>query len=205
MTTAKQKAANRVNAQRSTGPRTRQGKAVVRLNAITHGLRAQDHVIFGEHRTDFETLQEEVMRALAPVGVLEKFFANSIVGDIWRLNRITRAETALYTGRVINKTMTMKNSERLKFEKFVDPWALTTLPTQTVILDEKAHAKVSASVALLEKELLGADVAGGGMFDGDSDKLDAIARYRTANQRSLSRNLTELHLVQSRRCAKARD
>jgi hypothetical protein len=40
MTTKAQIAANRQNAQRSTGPRTAEGKARVRQNALTHGLCA---------------------------------------------------------------------------------------------------------------------------------------------------------------------
>src|SRR5215472_6837953 len=44
MTTERQKAANRANARRSTGPKTPKGKAAVRLNAIRHGLLARDEV-----------------------------------------------------------------------------------------------------------------------------------------------------------------
>jgi hypothetical protein len=38
MTTARQRNANLTNAARSTGPRTAGGKAIVRLNALRHGL-----------------------------------------------------------------------------------------------------------------------------------------------------------------------
>jgi hypothetical protein len=44
MTTAKQTAANRPNAQRSTGPRTPAGKAASSRNALRHGLRAPEQV-----------------------------------------------------------------------------------------------------------------------------------------------------------------
>ena len=40
MTTERQRAANRRNAERSTGPRTAAGKAAARLNALRHGLAA---------------------------------------------------------------------------------------------------------------------------------------------------------------------
>ena len=40
MATAKQIEANRLNALKSTGPRTVEGKSASRLNAVTHGLAA---------------------------------------------------------------------------------------------------------------------------------------------------------------------
>ena len=60
MTSERQKAANRANALQSTGPKTREGKAAVRLNAIRHGLLARDAVLPGEDADAFEQLWNEV-------------------------------------------------------------------------------------------------------------------------------------------------
>jgi hypothetical protein len=48
MATPAQIAANRANAQKSTGPRTAEGKAASRLNALKHGLDAESLIIPGE-------------------------------------------------------------------------------------------------------------------------------------------------------------
>ena len=41
MASPAQIAANRRNAQRSTGPRSPEGRKAIRLNAVTHGLTAE--------------------------------------------------------------------------------------------------------------------------------------------------------------------
>ena len=57
MATLKQITANRENAQKSTGPRTEEGKSITRLNALQHGLFATDPVIPGEDPAHFEALR----------------------------------------------------------------------------------------------------------------------------------------------------
>ena len=48
MVSEKKLAANRLNAQKSTGPKTDEGKAKSARNATTHGLFCRDVVIKGE-------------------------------------------------------------------------------------------------------------------------------------------------------------
>ena len=48
MTSEKQIQANRRNAHKSTGPKTPEGKAAVRLNSNKHGLRSQEVLLPGE-------------------------------------------------------------------------------------------------------------------------------------------------------------
>ena len=45
MTTARQIVANRRNARKSTGPRTPAGKAIVRKNALKHGLLSREVIL----------------------------------------------------------------------------------------------------------------------------------------------------------------
>jgi hypothetical protein len=48
MSSARKAAANRQNALKSTGPKTPDGKAAVRLNALRHGLLSQEILLPGE-------------------------------------------------------------------------------------------------------------------------------------------------------------
>lgn len=92
----KQLAANRRNAQRSTGPTSKAGKSVSRLNAIKHGLLAQQVVVRGyyqqESSDEFKQLCREYHQSLAPVGPLEEMLLNQIVMVVWRLRRVRTAE-----------------------------------------------------------------------------------------------------------------
>ena len=56
MATPKQTAANRLNAQNSTGPRSVEGKAASRFNALKSGIDAKAQVIPGEDPDQLEDL-----------------------------------------------------------------------------------------------------------------------------------------------------
>jgi len=56
MATAAQIAANRANAQHSTGPRTPEGKTASSMNALKHGADAASVVIPGEDPAQYDRL-----------------------------------------------------------------------------------------------------------------------------------------------------
>jgi hypothetical protein len=88
MASEKQIAANRRNAQKSTGPRTEAGKAVARYNAITHGLSAELTVLPGECPAAFLALQDEIFAQLSPQNALQARIVADLVSVQWRLQRI---------------------------------------------------------------------------------------------------------------------
>src|ERR1700757_3576599 len=100
MTSERQRAANRANALHSTGPKTPEGKAVVGLNALRHGLLTRDVVLPGEDADAFEDLWNQVRASFSPVGPIEEFLVERVVNAVWRLRRLARAETALFHWRV---------------------------------------------------------------------------------------------------------
>jgi len=96
MATKKQIEANRRNALKSTGPKTEEGKAVVRLNALQHGITAEMAVLpFVENPADWEAHREGVLESLAPVGHLETILAERIAHLLWRMGRASRYEREL--------------------------------------------------------------------------------------------------------------
>lgn len=58
--------ANRLNAQRSTGPRTLAGKLRSRRNAIKHGLTARAVVDVFEDESEFRSFYRSIASGYAP-------------------------------------------------------------------------------------------------------------------------------------------
>ena len=82
--------ANRLNAQKSTGPRTAEGKAAVSLNAVQHGLRAQAVVLPGEEPDEYRLYRQGMLADLRPQDLPETDLAERIVELAWRLRRAGR-------------------------------------------------------------------------------------------------------------------
>ena len=92
MATEGQVTANRTNAQKSTGPRTPEGKEKASQNAVRHGFFAQEVVIKGEDPGEFEFFRDQMLEELAPAGPTESLLATRIVGLSWRLQRAERLQ-----------------------------------------------------------------------------------------------------------------
>src|SRR5687768_10578298 len=97
MSTAAQIAANRANAQCSTGPRD---PGRTKFNGTQHGLTSKQTVLPGEDPAEYAAFATGMTADLAPVSALERVLAERIVAAAWRLRRFTRIETAFFNNRV---------------------------------------------------------------------------------------------------------
>jgi hypothetical protein len=197
MTSERQKAANRVNARHSTGPKTPKGKAAVRLNAFRHGLLARDVVLPQEDVDAFEGLWNQIRADLLPVGPIEEFLADQITNAIWRLRRAARAETALFHSR-----MHGLKADRLAIE--VRSYEKSPIPAlfEAIITDNDAHTEASQALRGATYERDRDEVLLGRAIDADAKEGDAfvkLARYERSLERSLHRALDELRKIQDER------
>jgi len=92
--TEKQLAANRSNAQHSTGPRTPEGRAAVRHSALTHGILAQ--AVIPEA---FDRLLTALSSTFAPANTIEELLVQQVAATYWRLARLYRAEAGAIARR----------------------------------------------------------------------------------------------------------
>ena len=93
----KQLAANGRNAQKSTGPKTPEGRAVSKMNALKHGILSKEVLVQGlnikESSRELAALHERFCQELNPVGPVEEMLVDQIVTAHWRLRRALRAES----------------------------------------------------------------------------------------------------------------
>jgi hypothetical protein len=106
MTSAKQIAANRANARKSTGPQSASGKEIAKLNAVKHGGPSPLPVLPEmETRDAWKDHLDGTLASLQPSGHLETVLVERIALILWRMNRVARFEreiTAVGQERVVD-------------------------------------------------------------------------------------------------------
>jgi hypothetical protein len=82
--------ANRRNAQRSTGPKTSEGKAKSSQNSITHGIFVKKFLNGAAPETvaEIEALAAGIVEHYQPVGMLEEILVQKIVVETARYHRV---------------------------------------------------------------------------------------------------------------------
>ncbi len=94
--TPQQTAANRANAELSTGPVTEAGKETVSRNALKHGLSGATHAALPGEESALEKHCEGYREAYAPIGAPEHDLVRNLAENHWRLKRAHAMETALF-------------------------------------------------------------------------------------------------------------
>ena len=102
MATDKQLKANRENAKKSTGPHTNGGKTRTAKNALKHGLLAQDAVLPGEDPAEFNQHLTSFEDTYLPRNRVEKEIVRQIADVVWRMQRLSRIETAVIAAGIEN-------------------------------------------------------------------------------------------------------
>ena len=93
----KQHQANRQNAQHSTGPVSPEGKAAVRLNALTFGLRARCVVLIHEDEAAYQQLCDVLESEWQPQAPTEKILLERMAVAHWLLMRTDCIEERIFT------------------------------------------------------------------------------------------------------------
>ena len=91
-----QNEANRQNAQNSTGPRSAEGKAASRFNALKSGIDAKSQVIPGEDPDQLEVLVAEYQERFSTATPERRLLVDILVNSEWLLRRLNCAEAEFW-------------------------------------------------------------------------------------------------------------
>jgi hypothetical protein len=206
MTSDKQAQANRQNALKSTGPKTAEGKAAVRLNALKHGLLSQEVLLPGEDRAALEELSARLADELQPVGELEALLVEQITAAAWRLRRLRRVEAGIFAWELYGELAERAQGEAEIYERSTHKdFIESQYGPSTRITDEQKHQEALSKAQEMKQAQQDAEIATlGRTFIRDANQANAfskLSRYEAAIQRSLYKALHELQRLQAARGA----
>ena len=112
MTTQAKIESNRRNARRSTGPRTRDGKAASARNSLRHGLLSKQIIFPDDDIQAFTSFRQNMLADLAPDGALEENLAQRIIVNAWRHDQAVQMVTAVIAHRTTEAEAELTESRR---------------------------------------------------------------------------------------------
>jgi len=177
--------ANRRNAQKSTGPRSAQGKDASSRNGLQHGLSGDKHILPGENPEEFLLLLKDLYDNFHPVGLGEEKLVQRIAADQWRLDRTLPMEAAIYRQRLegVAAEDYARKRELVNHKRNhqLNPDLVPPAPAPPDPGDRLTRAFID---------------------DGDGhNSLTRLARYETSIERSIDRCLRQLKAFQAARNA----
>lgn len=86
--------ANRANAQKSTGPRTEEGKARAALNALAHARTARRVMTVEDDPLHFVTFAKLIRADLRPQNYLQAMLVERAIDLLWKIQRAQEAQLA---------------------------------------------------------------------------------------------------------------
>jgi hypothetical protein len=94
---------NRANAQRSTGPRTPEGKVASSRNSLKHGLASAQLIIPGEDPAAFDTLLADLLDEHQPANPTEQLLVQEMAQSYWLTQRAIRFQNQCFAPEGVNE------------------------------------------------------------------------------------------------------
>lgn len=198
MTSEKQIQANQRNAQKSTGPKTSEGKATARLNATKHGLLSQGALLPGEDKDALKELEERLRAELQPVGEMESLLVERIIDAIWRLRRLSRVEAGIFTWELYEELAERAQGEA---ESYVHTYP-DGMGGKTIIMNHQRHQEALDKAEEMKTKQRAGTAPLGRTFMRDADRANAfskLSRYETGIEQRFYKAWHELQRLQAAR------
>ena len=188
MTSWQQFQANRLNALKSTGPRTEEGKRASRGNAVRHGLTAETVIDGLEDSEDYRGFEAAIIADYDAETAVERELVLRLASLLWRLPRIIVIETDLFQIqaeilRDRRNTVTTTHGERLD-------------RAPEVLTSAEGDRLSCSSPALSARELTHCFLRLGNL---DTCPFDQLGRYNAALWKQTAQTLLLLGSIRRRR------
>ena len=120
MASAKQILANKKNARRSTGPKTKLGKEKVSMNAMKLGIYAEHHVMVGEDTEQHKNYIDFMLKTFEIFDAISGSIVQQIISIGWRLQRIPQIECGVFGIEMSehSRSYTSPNFIKIKHKEF---------------------------------------------------------------------------------------
>ena len=138
MISQKKLESNRRNAAKSTGPKTEEGKAIAKMNGVTHGLTCrQCPILPGEDEEAFREFRAQLIADLKPRGIMQREIVDDIVQIRWKLRRIANIEATMMQRQ--QEQMIERHEERNWQKGAIQEPAPQTHPVQVLAAEFFSH------------------------------------------------------------------
>lgn len=129
------------------GPKTADGKAITRLNAVSHGLLSREVLLEGEDGEKLKALTQSMHDEFTPIGELEAFLIERLIVDMWRLRR------ALAVERVNSSLARQRASQTLLTEYVYGSEEALGLLQETAVITDADSDKIMRYATNIERSL----------------------------------------------------
>ncbi len=198
MVTIKQAKANKSNAQKSTGPKTAEGKANSKMNAENNGLLSKCALMSGDDADEFEELRAILFQEFEPVGGYEEALVDNLAGLFWRLRRSLRmeGEILVYAQCAIRHDIAYSKAGKAESQilGWDDPLKTSDKSSTYKNLKDKAQA-AKAKVQQAEDSLGGAFL----YTVNNGDSLSKLARHETRFRNDIRKIVAEFEQRQEKK------
>jgi hypothetical protein len=103
MATILQIAANQANAQKSTGPKTPEGKAASSRNRLSHGFASSATIMPGENPEEFKALIDDLSAQYQPANTTEQILIEKMAQNQWLSLRAFRLQGLAFLHQSLNQ------------------------------------------------------------------------------------------------------
>ena len=182
MTSTRQIAANQVNAGRSCGPQTPEGRQRSSMNALRHGGTAALGLLPDEDPEEVSQFCEGLRAAYAPRGPDQEILVGLITNGLGRMQRLSRIESGIMLWQIYEE-----------LQERVDQEMASVRP------DGQAGDARNKKAQLRRKQAMDVDLAAQAFMRdaAGSDALGKLSRYETAIANRVMGWMRELRELQS--------